>query len=147
MTYEQISQLHGKRFRRIVGVKESVFALMVSTVKTTKEHLRKHPTRGQNSALSVENQVLMTCLFWREYRDQEHITLDFGIHQSTVSRIIRQIEKILITSGAFSLPGKKVLNSDDSAYETIIVDVTEVPTQRPKKNKSGSIVERKSDIL
>jgi Helix-turn-helix of DDE superfamily endonuclease len=147
MTYDQISQLHGKRFRRIVGVKESVFALMVSTVKTTKDNLRKHPKRGQNSALSVENQVLMTCLFWREYRDQEHIALDFGIHQSTVSRIIRQIEKILIQSGAFSLPGKKVLKSGGLSYETIIVDVTETPTQRPKKNKSGSIAERKNAIL
>jgi FixJ family two-component response regulator len=84
MTYEQISNLHSKKFRRIVGVKESVFALMVSTVKSAKANARKHPTRGQQPALSIENQVLMTCLFWREYRDQEHIALELGIHQSTV---------------------------------------------------------------
>ena len=117
---------------------------MLETVKTAKTNARKHPTRGQHSALSVENQVLMTCLFWREYRDQEHIAIDFGVHQSTVSRIIRNIEQILIQSGSFSLPGKKVLKSGGREYEVIVVDVTETPTQRPKKNKNASIAERKN---
>ena len=120
MKYESIGHLHGKKFRRIVGVNESVFTLMVRTVRLARAAARKHPTRGQNSALSIENQVLMTCMFWREYRDQEHIGIDFGIHQSTVGRIIRQVEHLLIQSGKFSLPGKKTLKKDGAKYEVVI---------------------------
>lgn len=145
MTYTEVCSLHGKKFRRIVGVKEDLFDIMVSTVKTVLAQERKHPTKGSNNALSVEDQVLMTCLFWREYRTQEHIALDFGIHQCTVSRIIRKIETILIKSGKFSLPGKKTLKSGVLKYEVLIVDVTETPTQRPKKNKNANIVEKRSN--
>lgn len=145
MTYEQVELLHGKKFRRIVGVKESVFAQMVLTIKNAKISRRKHPNRGQNSVLSTENQVLMTCLFWREYRGQEHIALDFGVHQSTVSRTIREIENLLIQSGSFSLPGKKALKVAGIEHEAVVIDVTETPTQRPKKNKRASIVAKKSD--
>ena len=60
-------------------------------------------------------------------------------------RSIRQVEDILIQSGLFSLKGKKVLKNETGTYEVVIIDVTETPTERPKKNKNASIVVKKSD--
>lgn len=145
MDWEQVKPLYGKKFRRIVGVHRALFEKMVNIVTNTKSEKRKHPSRGNASCLSIENQVLMTVLFWREYRTQEHIGISLNISQSSVSRIIRNIEDILIKSGDFSIPGKKAL-SESGKYETIIVDVTESPTERPKKNKNASIAERKNVI-
>jgi hypothetical protein len=52
----------------------------------------------------------------------------------------------LIKSGAFRLPGKKELQA---AYEwkVLVVDVTETPIERPKKNSADTIAVRKNDIL
>jgi Helix-turn-helix of DDE superfamily endonuclease len=147
MTWQDISHLYGKKFRRATGLYRSVFEEMVSCIDNYKSTQRNASNRGGVSKLSVENQVLMTVLYWREYRSQENLGLDFHITQSRVSRTIRDIEDILIKSGSFSLPGKKVLKDANSGYEVIIVDVTETPTERPKKNKNVSIVARKSDIL
>lgn len=144
MNWEKISKLQGKKFRRYTGLYRRVFDEMLACVKSIKTAQRKHPTKGANSSLSIENQLLMTVLYWREYRDQEHLAVDYGVSQSTISRTIRDIEDILIKSGQFSVPGHKSLRSPNSAYEVVIVDVTETPTERPKKNKNASIAAKKS---
>jgi len=55
----------------------------------------------------IEDQVLMTLEYLREYRTQYHIGTDWGVSESTVCRTTQKIENILIRSGVFSLPKKK----------------------------------------
>jgi hypothetical protein len=55
------------------------------------------------------------------------------------------VEDTLIKSKHFSLPERKQLLKSDMEYEVVVVDATESPIQRPKKSKSGSTQERKSD--
>ncbi|MCY7344858.1 MAG: transposase family protein [Pyrinomonadaceae bacterium] len=54
---------------------------------------------GRNCNLTVENQVLLTLTFWREYRTMFHLGQDWGLHESNVSRLVRRIEDILIKIG------------------------------------------------
>ena len=85
--------------------------------------------------------------YYREYRSMAHIAVDYGVSESTVSRTIRKIEDVLIKSGKFSLPSKKALYEDGGLeLEYIIVDATEFPIERPKKNKDGIIAEKRNDI-
>jgi hypothetical protein len=56
------------------------------------------------------------------------------------------VEDTLIKDGKFSLPGKKALREKTAELSVIVVDVTESPVQRPKKNKRGAIPGRKSGI-
>ena len=61
-------------------------------------------------------------------------------------RIIRKIEDMLTKSRAFTLPGKKKLASSNYQLEVIVVDVTESPIERPKKNKKSFTVEKRNSI-
>ncbi len=63
-----------------------------------------HKKSGRPPELIVEDQVLMVLQYWREYRTYFHIGQDFGIAESTVCRIVHNIENILIKSRKFSLP-------------------------------------------
>ena len=45
---------------------------------------------------------------------------------------MRKVEKVLIESGQFSLPGRKALYDTETVIEVIVVDVTEQPIERPK---------------
>lgn len=63
------------------------------------------------------------------------------------ARNIRKIEDILIKSRVFTLTGKKRLSSSNYQLEVVVVDVTQTPIERPKKNKNNSIVEKRKDIL
>jgi len=43
-----------------------------------------------------------------------------------------------------SLPGKKALLKRDTDIEVVLIDATESPTQRPRKNSDGTTPARKS---
>ncbi len=142
MTYEDVKNLKPSDFKRLCGVSKETFAAMREVVREHKRQTR----RGRKSNLSVENQLLLTLSFCREYRTLFHLGRDWGLHESNVSRLVRRIEDILIGSGKFSLPGKKWL-LEAEAIKYTIVDVTEREIERPKKNSGGFIRASASDTL
>jgi hypothetical protein len=99
---------------------------------------------GRPPKLSVEDQVLMTLEYWREYRTYFHIAKSWGIAESNVWRIIRRVEDVLSQSKAFPLPGKKKLHAANYEIEFIVVDSAETPVERPKKSRSAITAARKS---
>lgn len=143
MTYEQHKDLKQSEFKRLCGVRPESFEKMVEVLSP---HLNRQGKRGGQSKLSVANQLLITLEYWREYRTYFHIGQTWGLHESTVCRIVRKVEDILIQSGQFKLPGKKQLQQSPSEWKVLVVDVTETPIERPQKNNVATTVERKSAI-
>jgi len=62
---------------------------------------------GKPSKLSTADQVFVSLEYWREYRTYFHIGQAWGVHESTVSRIVTKVENALIQADIFQLPGKK----------------------------------------
>jgi hypothetical protein len=143
MSYEQIKDLRPALFKRYCGVKPETFQKMVTVVSA---HLAKTRIKtGRPPKLSVEDQVLMTLEYWREYRTFFHLARNWGVHESSVWRTIRRVEDILTRSKAFTLPGKKKLQLADREIEFIVVDVAETPIERPKKSRKPTTAARRSD--
>jgi Helix-turn-helix of DDE superfamily endonuclease len=88
----------------------------------------------------------MTLTYWREYRTQFHLGVDYGISETVVCRTIKKVENILRKCKQFELPGIKKRKSTKIAYEVILVDATESPIERPKKNKRPIIQAKKEGI-
>ena len=143
MTYEKVKNLKSEEFKRLCGVHPETFSQMTEVVRARSKTKLK---TGRPGKLSMEDQLLMTLEYWREYRTYFHIGQSWGVNESTAYRIIRKIEDILVTSRAFSLSGKKKLSSCDSQVEVVVVDVTESPIERPKKNKNSSTVGKRKGI-
>jgi hypothetical protein len=68
----------------------------------------------------------------------------YGVSEPTVCRTIRQVEAVLAACGEWSLPGKKALPKPELAFDIIVVDATEMPIERPKKNSGATTAARKS---
>jgi hypothetical protein len=134
MNYEKAEQLKPADFKRYFGVHWPTFEKMVKVVK---EGEKKKIKAGRSCNLSLEEQVLMTLQYLREYRTFFHLGIDWGVHESTAHRIVEKIEDRLIKSGEFSLPGLKSLTNDDLAQATVGIDVTEVKIERPKKKQKS----------
>ena len=133
MSYEQIKDLRPADFKRYCGVEHETFNRMVELVGS---HLaKKRRKTGRPPKLSVEDQVLLTLEYWREYRTLFHLATSWRLHESNVCRIIRRVEDILTKSRAFKLPGKKKLQRADHQIEFVVVDVAETPIERPKKSR------------
>ena len=103
--------------------------------------------RGGQNKLSAEDQLLVTLEYWREYRSQFHIAASWGLHETTVGRIIKKVENVLIKSGTFSLPSQRALYQPGEEQTAMIVDVGEIEIERPKKNKNNIIVVSKNVTL
>lgn len=132
MKYEQVKQLKAEEFKRFCGVKSETFEQMVERVRLYNQNKHKP---GRPGKICLEDQVLMTLDYWREYRTYFHIGLSWGVAESTACRIIRRVENILSQSRMFALPGKKELLKSNKT-DAIVIDVTETPIERPKKTKT-----------
>jgi len=53
----------------------------------------------------------------------------------------------LIKDQQFSLPGRKSLLKRDMEYELILIDATETPIERPKKDKNVFTREKRNATL
>lgn len=67
--------------------------------------------------MSRADQLLLTLMYCLEYRTEFHVSLTYGISESTVCRTIKKIENTLIQSERFHLPSRKVLQSGSMALE------------------------------
>ena len=133
-----------KDFRRQTGVKIETYEKMVEIVKEA--HRAKKARGGRKNRITVEKMVLMTLEYLREYRTYFHIGKSYGVSESYAYKIIKWVEDVLIKDGSFALPGKKALLKNEIEQEVILIDATETPIERPKRGKSFTIQERKSDI-
>ena len=138
MRYETVQTLKDEDFKRSTGVQRATFEKMLEVVKVG---LRDF---GRPAALSRADQLLMTLMYWREYRTEFHIGLTYGVSEATVCRTIKKVEDVLIKSDQFHLPGKKVMQPSETVIEIVLVDATEQPIERPKKDKAGITVAKRS---
>jgi len=93
MRYETIEQLKDTDFKRLTGVQRETFGLMLQVVE---KGLREF---GRPTKLSRADQLLMTLMYWREYRTEFHIAQSYGISEATVCRTIQKVENALLRSG------------------------------------------------
>jgi hypothetical protein len=130
-------------FKRYTGIRKTTFKAMLEAMQ---QHEAEKTKSGRPSELRLDAQLLLALTCWREYRTLYHIGMDFSIHESSASRMVRKVEDILIKSGRFDLPRKLPRGDvDDINWSAVIVDATETPIKRPKKTKVTITAEKESN--
>jgi len=100
---------------------------------------------GPKSKLRLEDRLLMALEYLREYRTYFHISEAYGVSESNAYKICRWVEDTLIQDKRFALPGRKALLESDVAYEVVLIDATESPVERPKKDKNSTTRAKRND--
>jgi len=142
MKYAQIQSLSDEEFRRLTGVKRKTFEEMIVILRLEEE--KKLSNGGRKPSIVIEDQILMMLEYLREYRTYFHISQSYNLSESACFRIIKWVENTLIRSRKFSLPGKKALLKAENEFEVILIDVTESPIERPKKNKKNTTLAKRN---
>lgn len=105
MRFEKIKILKDAAFRRLTGVKRKTFDMMVEILTIARGH--KKAKGGKPNKLSIEDCLLMTLEYLREYRTYFHISQSYGVSESACYRNIIWVENTLVKDKAFALPGAK----------------------------------------
>ena len=114
MKFEQIKEELPDDFRRLTGIKRTTFDVMINLLSKAEAAFKAQG--GKPNKLVLEDRLLMTLEYLREYRTYFHISRSYGISESTCYRNIRWVEDRLVKAGKFSLPGGKVLLKSDVDY-------------------------------
>lgn len=62
--------------------------------------------------------------------------MSWGIHETTVGRIVRKVEDLLLKCAKFRLPSQRQLYQPGWERKVMLVDVGEVEIERPKKTET-----------
>ena len=137
---KRVKSLDKSQFMQIFGVPNTVFFKMYREL--LREYRKMHKKGGKPPTLSVLDKLVITLMYWREYRTYRHIAWDYAVSKSAIGKTVLWVEDTLIKSGIFTLPSKRILQKDD--IEIVLIDVTEQPIERPKRGRKNGTPARKS---
>ena len=122
-----------KNFSRLTGIKLSEFREIVFKVSPKwKEVQQKTKIAGRTSKLkTLENEILLVLIYYRFYVSFQFLEMLFDLDESNICRHIQKIEQILAST--IKINKNRMLTQSD--LETILIDATEIPIQRPLKNQ------------
>jgi hypothetical protein len=145
MKYACLEDFKDEDFRRLTGVKRSTFTKMIGILKEA--DIKRKARGGKPNNLAMEDRLLMALEYMREYRTYFHVAASYNISESSCYRNIRWIEDTLIKHPDFALPGRKELLKSDIEYNVVLIDATETPIERPKKDKNTSTPAKRKGTL
>ena len=143
--FDEIKNKKPAYFLRDVGVRlETFMQILNKIVRYLEEDHEKNPVkrRGKKSSLCIEDMVLLTFYYLRHYSTFAQLGKTFGISESYACKIFHRITTILIN--VLDMKNRNDLLNRD--LETIIIDVTEQPIERPKKGQKAYYSGKKNDI-
>lgn len=98
--YAKAEQLNDKDFKQFTGVERTTFEAMVKMLTEAYESKPKKWRGGGKKKLTVENRLLLTLKYLRQYVTQQELAFELG--ETTVCDTIKWVENILIRDGSFS---------------------------------------------
>jgi hypothetical protein len=129
--YQKYNGFSQEKFHRMIGVSKEQFSKILVLFK---DYVDKNWTkRGRPSNFSLEDRLLLTFRYLRDYPTFIVLGNEFGISESFCNKIFNKVSSSLVK--VLKLPNLKDLEDKGKIIEKVIIDVSEQETERPKKNK------------
>lgn len=130
----KLLQENPSKCERLFGVDFATFELLLGKVqKHLDQSLADKPLskRGLKSALGLENQLLLTLEYLRQYTTFLSIGFSYGISESWAQKCFHRIRSVLSAEIGLKNPSKLRFTHLRNA----LVDVTVQPIERPKQDQ------------
>ncbi|WP_339048391.1 transposase family protein [Spiroplasma endosymbiont of Colias croceus] len=140
MIFENLKKLKNEEFYRYFGIKRFHFNEMLEKLIEI-EKLEKN--KGRKNKLSVEERLMMTLLYWKEYYTFFQMSIKSKMSPSSCFRNITWVENKVSNHKDYQFLkeryklkiDKKQENSNE--FQFYLIDSTEIEIERPtKKNYS-----------
>ena len=120
-------------FARVTGVKLEYFLKIIEKIRPAWNKLQaSKQCHGRNSHLkTLENEVLMALIYYRCYISHFLLGMHFNLDASNVCRHLKCIEPLI--ARAVHIKKERILSSEE--LNQVLIDATEIQTQRPKKGQ------------
>lgn len=136
--YDSLQKLKDTQFKRLTGVKRATFEQMVEIL--TVAEAAKKARGGRPSKLGVADRLLLALEYLRDYPTYLRLGQNYGVSEGYACKVHRWVEDTLVKDKRFALPSRRAL------HEVVLVDVSESPIERPKKDKGDTTPARRNGI-
>lgn len=140
MDFENLKNLKNDKFYRYFGIKRFHFNEMLEKLIEI-EKLEKN--KGRKNKLSVEERLMMTLIYWKEYYTFFQMSIKCKMSPSSCFRNITWVENKLINHRDYQFLKERYKSKNDKKQENsnefqfYLIDSTEIEIERPiKKNYS-----------
>lgn len=144
--FENVKQKNPSLFLRDVGISLEIFLSLVKKIDDfIKKQKEKKPMtrRGLKPKMSIEDKLLLTIYYLRHYGTFIKLGEEFQISESYANKTFHKITNILIK--VLKLKNRNDLLNRDLG--DVLIDATEQPIERPKKNQKKYYSGKKNGIL
>ena len=120
-------------FARVTGVKLEDFYKIIEKVRPSWNKLQSSKQcHGRSSNLkSLENEILLVLIYYRCYISHFLLGMYFNLDASNVCRHLKRLEPLI--ARAIHIKKDRTLSYEE--LDTILIDATEIQTQRPTKHQ------------
>ncbi len=132
--FVRIRKFSPRNFKRLTGISLYCFEIILAKLQSHFDDLhRTNPLskRGLKSSISLEDKLLLTLYYLRDYPTFIKLGQSFDISESYANKIYHIILDVLVKY--FHVPNRNELL--DKELDTIIIDVTEQQIERPVKKQ------------
>lgn len=142
--FETYKIMKSAEFTRLVGVNYGTFEIILAKLKNEitrylQQDLMRQ--RGLKSSLSIEDQLLLTFIYLRQYHTFLQLGKLFSISESYAQKRYTFITKRLLK--VLDIPNDKMLTTEKLQ---VIADVTEQPIERPLEEQKSYYSGKKNSI-
>jgi hypothetical protein len=134
--FEKYKKPNRDHWVRTVGLSLAQFQHWVEPIRIHLQVQQDHNPlrkRGLKSKLSLENQVLLAWLYWRDYPTFIKLGLPFGISESYAHQIYHNMSTLLVK--ILQVNNRQTLFEEN--LNTGVVEVTEQPIERPQNGQTA----------
>jgi len=131
--YERYKMKKPAEFTRLVGINYGAFQIILEKLNLQIARFKAEKPirqRGRKSSLSIEDQLLLTLIYLRQYHTFLQLGEMFSISESYANKRYEFISSQLLK--VLDVPNQKTLEKEDL---TVLMDVTEQPVERPVKQQ------------
>ncbi len=131
--YQRYQMKPAAQFTRLVGVNYGAFQIILEKLTLQIARFKAEKPirqRGKKSSLSIEDQLLLTLIYLRQYHTFLQLGEMFSISESYAQKRYEFISSQLLK--VLDVPNQKTLEKEDL---TVLMDVTEQPLERPEKRQ------------
>jgi hypothetical protein len=143
--FEKTIEQTETQFLRSVGIQKGHFFGLLEKVEAYLQTARAQQPmkkRGKKSHLALGDRLLLTLMYLRHYPTFATLGSTFGISESYANKLYHQILDILVK--VLEMKSRKQLRK--SNLQTVMIDVTEQPIERPPPGQRTYYSGKKNDI-
>lgn len=119
MIYEKIKKLNEAKFYRHTGVHTKEFNKYLEYLKEFKK--KKAHLGGAPNKLLMEDMLIMTLKYWKEYPTFSQMSITYNISESSCFRNVNWVENALLENPDFKLPKKNYPKTEKGFLSNLLM--------------------------